>query len=473
MHALLASAGVQHIVPWELVPDLHYDLALSASENVDFDQVASHTIVLPHGLGLNKYVPTPDGTGVRLAGLPPQRALADGKVTVVLSHPDQEKQVHAACPEAIGHTVVTGDATFDRLLASERLRPHYRRVLGAGDRNVVMVASTWRPDSALGRWRTLPAELLADLPADRHLVCAALHPNIWSWYGPTQIRLWLADEIAAGLVLLPPEKGWHAALIAADQVITDHGSLGLLAAGLDRPLLLTGHSAETVPGTPVADLTSIAPQLIRGQDLLNQLEQAKAEHRPGSLSAVTDRVFAEVGAATTRLRDLVYRALELPPPDGEAPMLRVPDPDVTQSKVTAFAVHATGVDTITLTRHPAVVRTGRHETHLAVDETEPNLRITEKAAVLACSTPLTHDAAVAWTEAALVAHPGVRVAIAATPDGAVSTVRGGRRVFATTRTPCDTLILGSVTYHCLISGSLRNRRLTVLAGPNSVDVELA
>ncbi|MFD8498071.1 hypothetical protein [Amycolatopsis sp. NPDC059657] len=474
VHALLAKAGVEQLIPWELVPETHYDLALSASENVDFDHVTSHTIVLPHGLGLNKYVPTADGTGVRLAGLPPYRALADGRVTVVLSHPDQEKQVHAACPEAIGHTAVAGDATFDRLLASERLRTHYRNRFGAGDRTVVMVASTWRPDSALGRWRTLPAQLLAELPADRYLVCAALHPNIWSWYGPAQIRLWLADELAAGLVLLPPEKGWHAALIAADQVITDHGSLGLLAAGLDRPLLLTGESEETVPGTPVAELTSRAPHLIRGRALLGQLEQASAEHRPGSLSDITDRVFAEVGSATTRLRDLVYRELGMTPPDGEIPILRVPDPDVTAAPVTAFAVHADGEDPVTLTRYPAAVWINRpdYETHLAVDEAEPNLRITEKAAVLACSTPRSHDQAVSWTESALAAFPGARIAIAATPDGATAAIRGGRQVLVVTEAAGDALILGSVVYHCLMSGSLRNRRLTVLTGADSAEVEL-
>jgi hypothetical protein len=178
---LLRSADVGTIVPWHAINRIPYDLALSASENIDFDQLRSHTVVLPHGLGFNKYVPTLDGSAVRLAGLPPEEVLRAGRTTVVLSHPAQRTQLRAACPASEGATVVTGDVMFDRLLASTPLRRRYRAALRTGDRVLVMVASTWRTSSVVGHDRSLLSRLLGQLPIDRYQVCAALHPNIWAW----------------------------------------------------------------------------------------------------------------------------------------------------------------------------------------------------------------------------------------------------------------------------------------------------
>ncbi len=83
-------------IPWRTVAaagEVPYDLALSASENIDFEHIRSHTVVLPHGLCFNEYVPGSVGSGRRLAGLPPERVLRDGAATVVRQHPEQEAQV--------------------------------------------------------------------------------------------------------------------------------------------------------------------------------------------------------------------------------------------------------------------------------------------------------------------------------------------------------------------------------------------
>jgi hypothetical protein len=79
--------------------------------------------------------------------------------------------------------------------------------------------------------------LLGALPSDEYRVALVLHPNVWSWYGEFQIEsLWLDRARDAGLLLLPPDNGWKAALISADLVIGDQGSVTLYAAALDKPV---------------------------------------------------------------------------------------------------------------------------------------------------------------------------------------------------------------------------------------------
>src|SRR5882757_54279 len=90
VRTLLDQAGADRIVPWSaLEGSAHYRLAIAASEQIDLHRIHTTTVVLPHGLGFNKYVPDADGPGVRLAGLPPAFALRTGRVRLVLSHPEQ------------------------------------------------------------------------------------------------------------------------------------------------------------------------------------------------------------------------------------------------------------------------------------------------------------------------------------------------------------------------------------------------
>jgi len=454
VEALLRTAGVHDIVPWSRIPDLHYDLAVSASENIDFDAVTGPVVVLPHGIGFNKYVPGNGGTGLRLAGLPPEDALRTGRVRVVLSHPDQDAQLRAACPHVAGHTVVTGDATCDRLLASGSLRARYRELLGTGDRRLVMISSTWGRESLIGRERTLPRRLLAELPADDYQVALALHPNVWARYGAAQIRVWLADALDAGLLLCPPHHSWHAVLVAANQVIADHGSMGLHAAALDKPLLLTAADSETVPGTPIAELAAAADRLDPDADLRDQLDRNFATHTSGRFEPIARRVFAHRGEAIQRLRAELYDQLRLAPPGGEPGLPRVPDPAPERRQVTAFRVAGeSGDGEVRLTRYPAAARPAPEDRHLVVEEAETNLRLAERAAVLARSRVTGDAKAWEWTEDALRASPGARLAVAATAGGAVLLLRGGGRFVLTA--DADATILGSAAYVLFLAGRLR------------------
>src|SRR5690606_4642335 len=132
-------------------------------------------------------------------------------------------------------------------------RDRYRQRLGVGHgRHLLAVSSTWSRHSLLGVRRDLLRRLLAELPLDDYRVTLIAHPNIWYRHGRAQLELWFADEIEAGLPLPPPHEGWRAAIIAADALVGDHGSVTYYAAALGRPVLLAAFgSAELDPESPL------------------------------------------------------------------------------------------------------------------------------------------------------------------------------------------------------------------------------
>jgi len=453
---VLGAAGVRRLIPWPAIRETRYGLLVSASENLDFHELHDdqRVIVLPHGIGFNKIVPSADGP--RLAGLPPVAALRTGRVKVVLAHPDQHRQLVAACPEIDGHTVVTGDPTFDRLRASLRLAEHYRRDLGTGDRRLVFLSSTWGEDSQLGRARDLATRLLGTLPADRYQVVMAVHPNVWAEHD-IDVRRWLHHAVKAGLVLLPPERGWHAALVAAHVVIGDHGSVSLYSAALGKPLLLTGYGDEVVPDTPIDLLGRLAKRLDHGRDLRNQIDEAVAEHDPTLFAPIAGQVFAHVGDSTALLRDVLYRELDLEPRE-RLELPRVPDARPDLEPVTAFNVRAefTGPDMLSIDRFPRAAATRSADQHLAVREDESDLGLAECASVLV-RTEVMGDPA-AWAARSLDLH-GALVVAAATPTGCHAMIRGGRRVEVTGA--LDPMLLASAVYARVLANGPLTGELTV------------
>ncbi|RZS36608.1 hypothetical protein EV193_107289 [Herbihabitans rhizosphaerae] len=465
---LLRQSGVDTVLPWSEVGEIDADLTLAASENVDTTTGTGPILVLPHGVGFNKYVPTEDGAR-RLAGLPAEEALRTGRVRVVLAHPEQEAQLRAASSAIAGHTVVTGDPTLDRLALSMPLRDRYRRLLCAGERRVILVSSTWGRESAIGTLRTLPTRLLAELPADDHLVCFALHPNVWSRYGPRAVRVMFADAVDAGLVLLPPESGWHAAMIAADLVIADHGSLSMYAAALGKPLLLTGSAEETVPGTPVAELAGRAGRLVDDGTVPAQVDTALSLPH-NDLHRITDRVFDHRGVTVQRLRDEIYRLLGLVPPDGEPVVPRVPDAVGELGGPHSYRVFVREEGAlVVLTRYPAAARRADGAGHLVVTEEETNLRLFERAAVLCRPHRTDGERADAWAREALSAYPGARVAVAGIDGGCVAHARDGQAMTITGT--ADVTVLGSVAYHRIGSAACPDE-LTVSVGAQRIPVEV-
>lgn len=318
---------------------------------------------------------------------------------VVLSHPEQLARLVRACPQAADVAIVAGDPCFDRMLASRPLRASYRRALGADAvHRVVVVSSTWGPSSLFGRQRDLVPRLAASLPVDEYRIALALHPNIWSWHSPWQVRMWLAACSRAGVVVLPPEEGWRAALVAADLVIGDHGSVTFYGAALGRPVLLASAPHNAVdPGSPVGALLTTAARLDSTGDLAGQIASAISMPEPSPVDSITTLTTSAPGESARLLRSALYRLLQLSEPATPADVAVIPVPPTARCAVGAHLVHVrlshATADSVQaeIMRYPAeLLRTSEpipHQAHLVVDTAEPYRRWLELADIVVLPQP--------------------------------------------------------------------------------------
>ena len=118
----------------------------------------------------------------------------------------------------------------------------------------------------------------AVLPHDAYQLALILHPNERARLGDHDLTELLNPALEAGLLLAAPFEEWAAVLVAADAVVTDHGSTALYAAALDRPIVAAYDGGdELIPGSPMDQLLSRSPRL----DSPTGLEAALGAHRPG------------------------------------------------------------------------------------------------------------------------------------------------------------------------------------------------
>jgi hypothetical protein len=335
-----------------------------------------------------------------------------------LSHPEQAERLRRSCPEALPRARVVGDPCFDRLLRSLDERDRYRRLLGAdAGRKLVVVSSTWSEHSLLGRRPELPLRLVRELPADEYAVAVILHPNIWARHNP---RALLAEAEQAGLLIIPPQRGWQAALVAADWVIGDHGSVSVYGAALDQVTLLaaTGER-ELDPASPSYAFGRGAPALDPDRPLEPQLTRAAEQHRGGGgeLSEVAKGSLAERGNSARLLRDLFYSFLpaEVSVPREEPWPVPYTDPQpVGEAAVTAYDV--VGEDTpegVRIRRYPVGPDHAGARGFYAVTAAESRPRRRFAAEVIARTEPDAAPEPLAWLDLTAAQLPGVAVAVAA------------------------------------------------------------
>ncbi len=467
---LLQTAGCR-VAPWEQLGSISPDLILSASENIDVPEGDCPVLVLPHGVGFQKLVPDSRSTRERLSGLVPDSLLESGRAWMAISHPAQEEQLLAAHPKVAGRTLLVGDPCFDELVGSRIRRNAYRDALGVAEhQRLVMVSSTWGPTSLLGSHPDLLPRLLAELPCDEYKVGAIVHPNVWSAHGAWQIRTLQAAALDAGLLLMPAVHAWRPALVAADVLVGDHGSVTLYGAATGTPVLLAAFGSDAVPGTAVHELGIVAPRLDPRGDLRGQVDDVVRAHTPGRYAAVAAQSFAEPGHALARLRTVLYRLLKLPEPSSPPPsavVLPVPDPPaapVTSWQVTTgVAGGGAAVPAITVHRVPATVSaygSTRQEsaaffTHLACADDERDLRLIESASVVVRrESAATAVGALRWIEDTLAQFPGSLLAASAVRGrGCLVGLRDGRVVqTAATGPALDPGLPAAVVYACLRAG---------------------
>ncbi|WP_257033523.1 hypothetical protein [Streptomyces sp. Ag109_G2-15] len=462
---LLHTSGCR-VMPWEQLAHVRADLVLTASENVDLPEGDCPVLVLPHGVGFQKRVPDARGPHDRLSGLVPDALLESGRAWLAVSHPDQERQLLAAHPKTAGRTLLLGDPCFDELLAGRRRRHAYREALGVAEgQRLVVVSSTWGTTSLLGRHPDLPVRLLGGLPHDEYRVAAVVHPNVWSAHGAWRIRALQSSALDAGLILLPPVHAWRSALVAADVVIGDHGSVTLYGAALGTPVLLGAFGADAVPGTAVHDLAAAAPRLDPDAELRAQVESTVREHTPERYAEVARRAFADPGSALARLRAAVYELLKLPEPVSAPPpdlLLPAPEPaarPVTSSLVVAEVSEEGHGPVVTVRRFPAAAYAHAQgdpdagdTAHLACSDGERDRRLLESASVVERTCPADSAAeALRWIRATAAELPGSLLAACAVRGGGhLVGLRDGRVVeVSVTGAPIAPGLAAAVVYACL------------------------
>ncbi|MEU8567236.1 hypothetical protein AB0C51_02555 [Streptomyces pathocidini] len=483
--ALLRREGCR-IMPWEQLGDCSPDLIVSASENIDVPEGDCPVLVLPHGVGFHKFVPDSRAPRTRLSGMVADELLEAGRAWLAVSHPDQEEQLVATHPKVAGRTLLVGDPCYDQLVGGLARRPAHRRALGVDDgQRLVVLSSTWGPTSLIGRDPGLPARVPAELPLDAYRVAAIVHPNVWSAHGAWQIRALEAAALDAGLLLIPPIGAWQSALLAADLVIGDHGSVTLYGAALGKPVLLGAFGDDVVRGTAMADLGRLAPRLDPAESMREQVDRAVGGQAPDRYEAVAARAFAVPGQAVARLRAAVYRLLDLSEPTVPAPQLPVSEPDLRSARVTKWLARTTastvlGQTTVTVERFPV---TGGEEhgeghaaahTHLACETEEPDHHVIESASVLVRRSPApTAVAGLAWIRDTLGRWPGSRLTAVKVAGGCLVGLRDGRVVEVTTTGPeIDPGLPGAVVHTLLRAGTDfgEGALVTLRAGAREEDV---
>lgn len=263
----------------------------------------------------------------------------------------------------------------------------------------------------------LLALLRAELSYDEHVIAIALHPNIWSGHSPWQVRQWLADCERDGVLVLPPEEGWRAGLVAADLVIGDGGSVTYYGAALGRPVLLALRGSDTVdPASTVGRFLAAADVLTERRSIAEQVRQAMDRPASAELTASAALVTSAPGESHALLRRECYRLLRLSEPDHPATTAAVPIPRIDRRPITATAV-AVHLDASTsaphahLTRHAAgSVARGvppRAGTHLVVSTDEPARTLLESADIIVHDR---RDTDGTWLPRVLRALPGAWLA---------------------------------------------------------------
>ncbi|WP_052721037.1 hypothetical protein [Actinoplanes rectilineatus] len=416
--ALVGGLGILTLT-WDEARTRHFGLVLSASENDRLHQLSPPILLLSHGLGFQKFYP---GTRV-IAGLDPERSPAT--TTIGLSHPDQQRHLNA---DQERRAAVVGDPALGRMAASTHRRDHYRAALGADGRRLVVIASTWGPDSLYGSLPLLPERLCGQLPMDEYTVAVVLHPGIRARHSDWQVRAWLGRATRSGVRVVPPAGEWQAAVIAADCVLSDHGSMSAYAAAWGVPLILgPAVSDTTVPGSVVSDLADRCPRLDPDSDLRKQIDTAMAadDFRTLTRNRINHQIAPDDPAAAAPLRRRMYRMLGLDEPGEPAEFPPLPVPAELPATVGAWVA---GIDEEgRLTRFPdsGTVHDDLPMRHVVADVEHATLTQVAGATVV-CSTA-SGDLLAQWPHAVIAASPlegGCRVRTRSGDDVVIRTEPG-------------------------------------------------
>ncbi|MFD9701362.1 hypothetical protein [Lentzea sp. NPDC059081] len=326
MQDRLRELGVLRM-PWRQAVETSFDLVL-ATCSWGIDEITSPLALMSHG-----------ATGVRSRiaheteehNYMPEKLMRGGEVIparLMLANDDEVLAVAKSCARALPAAVIAGDPCFDRMSASSPYKELYREALGAAHgQRIVFAVSSWSPHSLCGSDPQFLTRLADELAGTDNLVVASLHPFWWDAHGRRQILAWLGHARERGLVLLPPDEGWRAAAVAADVVLSDHGSAGRYAAALGVRTMMSVRSLVDVrPGSSADLLSRFATPLDHDQPLRPQVEWALAAAVDPRHAELAARITGRPGQSLSIHRREYYGLLGVSEPVHDVPVSPVPLP---------------------------------------------------------------------------------------------------------------------------------------------------
>ncbi|WP_309110851.1 hypothetical protein [Saccharothrix sp.] len=449
------------VLGWQNATKIEFDAIMAAHASNALHELRGPILTIAHGAGYPRIVPETTGSTDSPTGVARSQLVHDGRVIptkIGLSHQEQFALVDRTCPEARDRCVVVGDPAADQLRASSVLRDRYREALGVRpDERLVLVTSTWGPNSALAAAPRLPQRLLAELPLGRYRVALVQHWNISQGHSRYEVAQQFRDGTHCGLITVPPDRSWQAALIAADLVIGDHGSVTFYGVALGKPLLLANDGGcEVDPASANAEVWRKARALDLDAPLRPQVESAIEDGEDPALREITERVLGRPGEAKVLVHRVLCEMMGLPlsdtPPVEPVEVHHATAPRPVGAQVVTASLHRRNV---TLERFPHLLSGLRPETGsapmLVVDESVVDRTVRHNADVVV-RTEVADDPR-RWVEGALADHPGAAVAAAATEFGSVVGFRDGPAV--------DLVQVGPSAAACALHHwvSLRQRRV--------------
>ena len=213
---------------------------------------------------------------------------------------------------------MVGDLMTDQISEHSVRRESIREQMGfTEDDKVVYVMSTWGPNCL---WHTVGEKLLAQLPSlkGKYRFILGAHPNE---YRPVQEgkRVWGAHLQAMGLedtgvVIVDPNLRIGDYFTACDLIVTDHSSMGIYGAMMNRPLVFVplsdawlGHNESLI-----VKLKSISPVLNSdASNLEASLDSARDRYPMEQLQELRQEINSYPGQYNQRVKNELYSMVKI------------------------------------------------------------------------------------------------------------------------------------------------------------------
>lgn len=234
-----------------------------------------------------------------------------GDVTHLLALSEAEVELgrRRLGPDLGARMRVTGQPKLDQLLHGDFDRAAFLRSLGlAPDRQTVLIASHWRPESL---FRSTNLQPLARYAAScGHNVLVTAHPRLLDegvdgsdWRAQLQQRF---QGPAIRVVDSVPSS--RALLRTADVLLCDFSSIRVEFATLFRPIVIVQHQAMSWSDPRLRDLWHATADFLEpGDDVGTHIEAALARglDEPAARTRLLDYALEYLGTSTSRTADVI------------------------------------------------------------------------------------------------------------------------------------------------------------------------